>query len=67
MKGKILLMLLLYIILGIIVVFNFGVYNGVVKKYRQESTAYETPHENWDKNRENPPMECASKHSYAFE
>jgi len=60
-------MLLLYIILGIIVVFNFGVYGGVVKKYRQESTAYQTPHENLDENRENPQMGAASKHSYAFE
>jgi hypothetical protein len=49
-KGKIIFVVVLYIALGVIAFFNFGIYGHLVAKVERKATANETP---WKKLGEN--------------
>jgi hypothetical protein len=49
-KGKIIFVVVLYLILGVIAFFNFGLYGYLVAKFERKATVNETP---WKKLGEN--------------
>jgi len=61
LKGKILLVLALYIILGVIAFFNFGLYHYISKKPEWKSTVYNEASGDFDKNIQNPQTETAKE------
>jgi hypothetical protein len=61
LKGKILLMLALYIILGVIAFFNFGLYHYITQKVEWKSTVYDDGGEDFDENIQQPQTEAAQE------
>ena len=65
LKGKILLVISLYIILGVIAFFNFGLYHYITEKPKSKSAVYHEALEGFDKKTQNPQTEGA-KESQSF-
>ena len=61
LKGKILLVIGLYIILGVIGFFNFGLYHYITHKVEWKSTVYEDGREYFDENIQNPQTEATDE------
>jgi hypothetical protein len=61
LKGKILLMLALYIVLGFIAFFNFGLYHYLTQKVEWKSTVYEDGTEYFDENIQTPQTEATEE------
>ena len=61
LKGKILLVLGLYIILGIIAFFNFGLYHYITEKPGWKITVRDDAREDLDGNIQNPQTEDAKE------
>lgn len=61
LKGKILLVLALYIILGVIAFFNFGLYHYLTEKPKWKITVHDDAREDLDGNIQTPQTEPAKK------
>jgi hypothetical protein len=61
LKGRILLVVALYIILGVIAFLNFGLYRYITEKPEWKSTAYSYACEDIDKTILSPPTEDANE------
>jgi hypothetical protein len=61
LKGKILLMIALYIILGVIAFFNFGLYHYTPHRVEWKSTIYDDAREDFDENIQAPQTEAAEE------
>jgi hypothetical protein len=63
LKGKILLVLALYIILGVVAFFNFGLYHYITEKPEWKITVSDDAQEDLDGNMQNPQTEDAKEPS----
>jgi hypothetical protein len=61
LKGKILLMLALYIILGVVAFFNFGLYHYITHQVEWKSTVYEDGTEYFDGSMQDPQTEATEE------
>lgn len=61
LKGKILLVIGLYIILGVIGFFNFGLYHYITEKPKWKSAVYDEASQDFDKKIQNPQTEAAKE------
>jgi hypothetical protein len=61
LKGKILLVLALYIMLGVIAFFNFGLYHYITEKPEWKITVRDDAQEDLDGNMQNPQTEDAKE------
>jgi hypothetical protein len=61
LKGKVLLMLALYIILGVIAFFNFGLYHYITQKPEWKSTVYDDGGEDFAENIQDPQTEATEE------
>jgi hypothetical protein len=61
LKGKVLLVVALYVILGVIAFFNFGLYHYIIEKPEWKSKVYNNPWDDLDGNIQNPQTETAKE------
>jgi hypothetical protein len=61
LKGKILLMLALYIVLGVIVLFNFGFYHHITESVQRKSMVNDAAWEDFDENIQDPQAEATQE------
>jgi len=61
LKGKILLVLALYIILGVIVLFNFGFYHHITESVQRKTMVNDAAWEDFNENIQDPQAEATEE------